>query len=35
MLRRRHTIWVTIALIVTIAAWLAWTMLTVESDLAG
>jgi hypothetical protein len=31
---RRHHIWLIVGLVVTVAAWLAWSALTVQSDLA-
>jgi hypothetical protein len=34
-LKRHHKWALAIAMLVCIAAWLAWTMLTVKSDMAG
>jgi hypothetical protein len=31
---RRHHIWLIVGLAATVAAWLAWSTLTVQSDLA-
>jgi hypothetical protein len=31
---RRHHLWLVVGLVLTAAAWLAWSALTVQSDLA-